>query len=172
MIPSSHPCVSTCGAPNSSPAICGASASGERAKTSLLLRAAVAAVHAPSDSGVAFGATLYARVIEPPASGSPSTAYHGRSSGAVSTDVQVGSPVRVWPWSSERAVPWLASARSLMYSRSAESVPSSVSPPPLHMGTSFPTGWVAAGIHLKVCPPSSERQTYEMLDPRLPGTLV
>src|ERR1700736_5092132 len=97
MIPSSHPCVSTCGAPNSSPAVCEAVGNGERANTSLLLKAALAGVHAPIDSGVAFGATLYARVIDPPATGSPSTAYQGRSSGAVSTEVHAGLAVSVRP---------------------------------------------------------------------------
>src|ERR1700730_1790586 len=105
MIPSSHPCVSSCGAPNSSPAVCEALGNGERAKTSLLLRPALAEVHAPIDSGVAFGATLLANVIEPPARGSPSTAYQGRSSGVVNTEVQVGRAVSVRPWSLERAVP-------------------------------------------------------------------
>src|ERR1700724_4534648 len=105
MIPPSEPCVSSWGAPNTNPAVSGAFAKGERAKTSLLLRAAVDDVHAPSDSGVAFGATLYARVIDPPAIGSPSTAYQGRSSGAVRTEAQAGTAVSVWPWSADRAVP-------------------------------------------------------------------
>src|SRR2546428_9914014 len=59
-----------------------------------------------------------------------------------------------------------------MYSRSAESVLGWVARPPLHIGMSLPTGCVAAGIHLKPWPPSRERQTYEMFEPRLPGTLV
>src|ERR1700736_1547190 len=58
-----------------------------------------------------------------------------------------------------------------MYSRSAESVASSVSPPPRHMG-SFPRGCAAAGIHLNVWPPSRDRHTYETSAPRLPGALV
>src|ERR1700737_208210 len=58
-----------------------------------------------------------------------------------------------------------------MYSRSTESVASSVSPPPLHIG-SLPKGWAAAGIHLNVWPPSRDRHTYETSAPRLPGALV
>src|ERR1700694_4704434 len=84
--------------PKTSPASAGA-ATGDRANTRMLLVQLCGFCR-----GVALGATLYVSVIEPPSSGSPSTAYHGRSFGVVVTAVQLGS-VRVRPWSSERAVP-------------------------------------------------------------------
>src|SRR6266851_6269100 len=103
MIPSlaSQGLLSVCTGPNSVPAVA-ATPMGDRAKTRML------SVHACGfGKGVTLGGTLYANVIEPPAVGLPSTAYHWRSSGVVVTPAHVeGTKVR--PWSDERAVAKLA----------------------------------------------------------------
>src|SRR6267378_3082987 len=105
----------------------------------------------------------------PPLVGSPSVAYHWRST-AVS-----GTPALLQrndaPWSPERAVLKLASVRSLKYRFPALSTASSVSPPPAH-GFGFPSLAVPAVTHLKVLPLSSECQIQLVFEDREPGTLV
>jgi len=64
-----------------------------------------------------------------------------------------------------------ASERSLKYRRPAGSTASSVSPPP-GQAEIFPFSGAAAGTHLKVFPPSSERQIQLVSDPPESGELM
>src|SRR3954467_2763755 len=97
--------------------------------------------------------TLGAGAVPP--TGSPSIAYHWRSTTASGTPVLLHGQVA--PWSSERPVLKLASVRSLKYTRPTWSTASSVSPPPAH-GTALPCLSAAERTHLNVLPPSSECQ--------------
>src|SRR5438094_5693820 len=91
----------------------------------------------------------------PPAVGSPSSEYHWRSTAVSGTPLLL--QVNVRPKSSERATLKFAAVRSLKYTRPAGSTASSESPPPAHV-VGLPPRGVAAGTHLNVRPPSSERQ--------------
>src|SRR5712692_4469584 len=102
-----------------------------------------------------FPTSSFVRYNEPPAVGSPSSAYHCRSTPASGTPVLLH--VNVLPRSSERAVLKLARLRSLKYRRPEPSTASSVSPPPTH-GVTFPFSGAEDGTHLNVLPPSSDRQ--------------
>src|SRR2546430_14882962 len=105
----------------------------------------------------------------PPLVGSPSNAYHWRSTTASGTPVLL--QVTVAPWSSEREVLKFASVRSAKQRCPAESTPVSVSPPPAQV-VYFPSRAVAATTHLKVLPPSRGGQTQLVSDESEPGTLV
>src|SRR5437867_7691714 len=91
----------------------------------------------------------------PPDLGSPSIAYHWRSTTVSGTPVLLHW--KVVPWSSDRAVEKLARVRSAKYTLPVESVASSVSPPPWQVVT-FPTRGFASGTHSNVLPPSVECQ--------------
>src|SRR5213596_2746701 len=105
----------------------------------------------------------------PPLVGSPSNAYHCRSTTASGTPVLL--QVKVAPWSSEREVLKFASVRSAKYRCPAESTPVSVSPPPKQV-VAFPSRAVAPTTHLKVLPPSKECQIQLVSEESEPGTLV
>src|SRR5207248_6270720 len=105
----------------------------------------------------------------PPLVGSPSNAYHCRSTTASGTPVLL--QVKVAPWSSEREVLKFASVRSAKYRCPAESTPVSVSPPPKQV-VAFPSRAVAPTTHLKVLPPSKECQIQLVSEESDPGTLV
>src|SRR5256885_266973 len=105
----------------------------------------------------------------PPFNGSPSIAYHCRSTAVSGTPVLL--QVNVTPKSSERAVLKFASVRSLKYKRPSGSTAISLSPPPKHVVT-LPTSGAAPTTHLKVLPPSSECQTQLVSADKLPGALV
>src|SRR5215831_11578068 len=108
----------------------------------------------------------------PPFVGSPSVAYHWRSTDPSGTAVLLhGGGANVTPWSPERAVLKLATVRSLKYRLPAVSTASSVSPPPAQ-GLGLPSLAVAAVTHLKVLPPSSECQIQLVSEDSEPGTLV
>src|SRR5207302_11267264 len=99
--------------------------------------------------------------------GSPSVAYHWRSTAVSGTPVLL--QMNVAPWSPERAVLKLASVRSLKYKFPAVSTASSVSPPPAHDGSGFPSLAVAAVTHLNVLPPTSECQIKLVSETRATG---
>src|SRR5205823_1336877 len=105
----------------------------------------------------------------PPFSGSPSIAYHCRSTTASGTPVLL--QVNVAPKSSDRAVLKFGSVRSLKYNRPIGSTAISLSPPPWHVVT-LPSSGAAPTTHLKVRPPSSECQTQLVSAEREPGALV
>src|SRR5712692_2139489 len=105
----------------------------------------------------------------PPFVGSPSVAYHWRSTAVSGTPVLLQT--KVAPWSSERAVLKLARVRSLKYRCPALSTPSSVSPPPAH-AVGLPVSGAAERTHLKVFPPSRDCQIQLVFDESEPGTLV
>src|SRR5438034_11077944 len=107
----------------------------------------------------------------PPAVGSPSVAYHCRSTTVSGTPALLHAK-NVSPWLSERAVLKLARVRSAKKRCPPLSTASSVSPPPAHDGLTLPSVAVAAGIHLKVLPPSWVRQIQLVFDESEPGTLV
>src|SRR5258708_1278385 len=107
--------------------------------------------------------------MSPPFVGSPSIAYHCRSTTASGTPVLL--QVNVAPWSSERAVLKVASVRSAKYKCPLLSTPSSVSPPPAH-AAALPVKGVALGIHLNVLPASSDRQIQLVSELNAPGALV
>src|SRR5438477_9253991 len=105
----------------------------------------------------------------PPFNGSPSIAYHCRSTAVSGTPVLL--QVNVAPPSSERAVLKFASVRSLKYKRPNGSTAISLSPPPWHVVT-LPSRGAAPTTHLNVLPPSRECQTQLVSAESVPGALV
>src|SRR5947209_8139462 len=125
MIPSSQGPVTRSDGPNCTPAVDpGAPGAGDRAMASWLATASTPWQTCTPEPAT----TLYARYKFPPFVGSPSVTYHWRSSGVVSTEVQLGG-VNVTPWSSDRAAAKFAADRSMKYRWPAVSVARSVSPP-------------------------------------------
>src|SRR5438874_5716977 len=104
-----------------------------------------------------------------PVPGFPSTAYHCRSTAPSGTPALLQTNVA--PWSSERAVLKFTSVKSMKQRLPPVSTASSVSPPPAHV-LGFPVLGAAAVTHLKVLPPSVERQIQLVSEEREPGTLV
>src|SRR4051812_37085329 len=91
--------------PNAMPAVGPMPETGERYMTSTLLPVELPHTGAPGPI------SSLTRYIEPPAFGSPSIAYHWRSTAVSGTPVLL--QVTVLPWSSERLTEKLTSVRSL-----------------------------------------------------------
>src|SRR5438552_15917635 len=87
----------------------------------------------------------------PPLVGSPSNAYHCRSTTASGTPVLL--QVQVAPWSSEREVLKFASVRTAPQRRPAAPTPASAAPPPAPAAPS-PSGVAARRTHPPAVRPS------------------